>query len=307
MVCAVNHRHIYRRNPAETTSHSLNVALSKACKARGPEVQNTKMQTLAVFFKFSPNSRRRPKQSTKEMNIRGSVKKWRPAKHVIAQNIPSRLAALSSVDGNKRDAELVLTTDQTRDESWNEASQANYHRVDRANIIQLIAPIHPVTGNVVSAKSPINNVGAVSRVVVPVKLVIVNARSVCNKTDVFTDHLTEVNMDFVAITGQASYNEKLINAKQCRVADRPLVPRYNEKLINAKQCRVADRPLVPRYNEKLINAKQCRVADRPLVPRYNEKLINAKQCRVADRPLVPRYNEKLINAKQCRVADRPLV
>ena len=42
--------------------------------------------------------------------------------------------------------------------------------------------------------------GAVSRVVVPVKLGIVNARSVCNKTDVFTDHLTEVNMDIVAIT-----------------------------------------------------------------------------------------------------------
>ena len=72
--------------------------------------------------------------------------------------------------------------------------------VDRANLIQLIAPIRPVAWNGVSAKSPINNVGAVSRVVVPVKLGIVNARSVCNKTDVFTDHLTEVNMDLVAIT-----------------------------------------------------------------------------------------------------------
>ena len=67
---------------------------------------------------------------------------------------------------------------------------------DRANRIQLIAPIHLVTGNGVSAKSPINYVGAVSRVVVPVKLGIVNARSVCN----MTDHLTEVNMDLVAIT-----------------------------------------------------------------------------------------------------------
>ena len=71
--------------------------------------------------------------------------------------------------------------------------------VDKANLIQLIAPIHLVAENGVSAKSPINNVGAVSRVVVPVKFGIVNARSVCKKTDVFTDHLTEVNMDLVAI------------------------------------------------------------------------------------------------------------
>ena len=52
--------------------------------------------------------------------------------------------------------------------------------VDRVNVVQLIAPIHPVAWNhwnAVSAKSPSNNVGADSRVAVPVKLGIVNARS----------------------------------------------------------------------------------------------------------------------------------
>ena len=53
---------------------------------------------------------------------------------------------------------------------------------------------------VVSPVSPANNKRASSRVVVPVKLGIVNARSICNKTDVFTDYVTEVNMDLIAIT-----------------------------------------------------------------------------------------------------------
>ena len=53
---------------------------------------------------------------------------------------------------------------------------------------------------VVSPMSPAINKTASSRVAVPVKLGIVNARSVCNKTDVFfTDYVTEVNMDLVAI------------------------------------------------------------------------------------------------------------
>ena len=53
---------------------------------------------------------------------------------------------------------------------------------------------------VVSPVSPAINKSASSRVAVLVKLGIVNARSICNKTDVFTDYVTEVNMDLVAIT-----------------------------------------------------------------------------------------------------------
>ena len=37
-------------------------------------------------------------------------------------------------------------------------------------------------------------------VTIPVTLGIVNALSICNKTDVFTDYVTDVNMDLVAIT-----------------------------------------------------------------------------------------------------------
>ena len=105
--------------------------------------------------------------------------------------------------------------------------------VDKANLIQLIAPIHLVAGNGVSAKSPINNVGAVSRVVVPVKLGIVNARSVCKKTDVFTDHLTEVNMDLVAIieTWLSTGDKDNKTIKDLTSADYKLVhvPRKNRR------------------------------------------------------------------------------
>jgi hypothetical protein len=44
---------------------------------------------------------------------------------------------------------------------------------------------------VVSPVSPANNKSANSCVAVPVKLGFVNARSICNKTDVFTDYMTE--------------------------------------------------------------------------------------------------------------------
>ena len=49
-------------------SHSLNLALSKACKV--PEVQNTMstLQTLSIFFKYSP-TRQRLGQSTEDINI----------------------------------------------------------------------------------------------------------------------------------------------------------------------------------------------------------------------------------------------
>ena len=53
---------------------------------------------------------------------------------------------------------------------------------------------------VVSPVSPTNTKSASSRVAVPVKLGIVNARSICDKTDVFTDYVAEVNMDLIAIT-----------------------------------------------------------------------------------------------------------
>ena len=91
---------------------------------------------------------------------------------------------------------LVLSTPWPADVS----SVYKQTGVDRANLIQLIAPIHLVVWNAVSAKSPSNNLGAVSRVAITVKLGVFNTRSVCNKTDVFTEHLTEVNMDLVAIT-----------------------------------------------------------------------------------------------------------
>ena len=52
---------------------------------------------------------------------------------------------------------------------------------------------------VVSPVSPAIDKSASTRVVVPVKLGIVNARSICNKTEVFTDYVTEVNMDLIAI------------------------------------------------------------------------------------------------------------
>ena len=53
---------------------------------------------------------------------------------------------------------------------------------------------------VVSPVPPAINKSASSRVAVPVKLGIVNARSICNKTDVFMDYVTEINMDLIAIT-----------------------------------------------------------------------------------------------------------
>ena len=68
---------------------------------------------------------------------------------------------------------------------WNN-SVCKQTGVDKVNLVQLIAPIHPVAWNAVSAKSTCCGT---------IKLDIVNARSVCNKTDV----LTEVNMDLVAI------------------------------------------------------------------------------------------------------------
>ena len=54
---------------------------------------------------------------------------------------------------------------------------------------------------VVSPVSPAINSSASSRVAVPVKLGIVIARSMCNKTDVFfMEYVTEVNMHLIAIT-----------------------------------------------------------------------------------------------------------
>ena len=50
-------------------SHSLNLALSKACQVPGVQHMMSTQQTLAVFFKHSPNRQRRLQKSTEEINI----------------------------------------------------------------------------------------------------------------------------------------------------------------------------------------------------------------------------------------------
>ena len=64
-------------------SHSLNLALSKACKV--PGVQNTMstLQTLSVFFKYSP-TRQRLEQSTEEINIQ---RKREGLKEVVVRKV----------------------------------------------------------------------------------------------------------------------------------------------------------------------------------------------------------------------------
>ena len=101
-----------------------------------------------------------------------------------------------------------------------------------------------------------------SRVAVPVKLDIVNTRSICNKTEILITCRKYKAIDKPTFWSDiaSSLPTAISSGKQTELGNHynVVLSKLIEKHAPQQTCRIAERPLVPWYNKKVIKAKQIR-------------------------------------------------